>query len=122
MNGVRIFDLITQEQVFEKDDDRLSFIAENLISYPDGNADKTVCVNLDNGKTYTYEGRVSFINLDSYRNKKAVFPLRLVKYGDITTGGATVYDVGYDCGRMEEHLYAWLRRRNWNVRNHRHIL
>lgn len=97
MNGVRIFDLITQEQVFEKDDDRLSFIAENLISYPDGNADKTVCVNLDNGKTYTYEGRVSFINLDSYRNKKAVFPLRLVKYGNINNGGATVYDVGYDC-------------------------
>ena len=97
MNGVRIFDLITQEQVFEKDDDRFSFIAENLISYPDGNADKTVCVNLDNGKTYTYEGRVSFINLDSYRNKKAVFPLRLVKYGNINNGGATVYDVGYDC-------------------------
>lgn len=97
MNGVRIFDLITQEQVFEKEDDRFSFIAENLISYPDGNADKTVCVNLDNGKTYTYEGRVSFINLDSYRNKKAVFPLRLVKYGDINNGGATVYDVGYDC-------------------------
>lgn len=97
MNGVRIFDLITQEQVFEKDDDRLSFIAENLISYPDGNADKTVCVNLDNGKTYTYEGRVSFINLDSYRNKKAVFPLRLVKYGNINYGGATGYDTGYDC-------------------------
>ena len=97
MNGVRIFDLITQEQVFEKDDDRLSFIAENLISYPDGNADKTVCVNLDNGKTYTYEGRVSFINLDSYRNKKAVFPLRLVKYGNINNGGATGYDTGYDC-------------------------
>lgn len=97
MNGVRIFDLITQEQVFEKEDDRFSFIAENLISYPDGNADKTVCVNLDNGKTYTYEGRVSFINLDSYRNKKAVFPLRLVKYGDINNGGATVYDAGYDC-------------------------
>lgn len=97
MNGVRIFDLITQEQVFEKEDDRFSFIAENLISYPDGNADKTVCVNLDNGKTYTYEGRVSFINLDSYRNKKAVFPLRLVKYGNINNGGATVYDVGYDC-------------------------
>lgn len=97
MNGVRIFDLITQEQVFEKDDDRLSFIAENLISYPDGNADKTVCVNLDNGKTYTYEGRVSFINLDSYGNKKAVFPLRLVKYGNINNGGATVYDLGYDC-------------------------
>ena len=97
MNGVRIFDLITQKQVFEKEDDRFSFIAENLISYPDGNADKTVCVNLDNGKTYTYEGRVSFINLDSYRNKKAVFPLRLVKYGDINYGGATVYDVGYDC-------------------------
>ena len=97
MNGVRIFDLITQEQVFEKEDDRFSFIAENLISYPDGNADKTVCVNLDNGKTYTYEGRVSFINLDSYRNKKAVFPLRLVKYGNINNGGATVYDNGYDC-------------------------
>ena len=97
MNGVRIFDLITQEQVFEKDDDRLSFIAENLISYPDGNADKTVCVNLDNGKTYTYEGRVSFINLDSYRNKKAVFPLRLVKYGNINYGGATGHDTGYDC-------------------------
>lgn len=97
MNGVRIFDLITQEQVFEKEDDRFSFIAENLISYPDGNAYKTVCVNLDNGKTYTYEGRVSFINLDSYRNKKAVFPLRLVKYGNINNGGATVYDVGYDC-------------------------
>lgn len=97
MNGVRIFDLITQEQVFEKEDDRFSFIAENLISYPDGNADKTVCVNLDNGKTYTYEGRVSFINLDSYRNKKAVFPLRLVKYGDINNGGATGYDTGYDC-------------------------
>jgi len=97
MNGVRIFDLITQKQVFEKDDDRLSFIAENLISYPDGNADKTVCVNLDNGKTYTYEGRVSFINLDSYRNKKAVFPLRLVKYGDINNGGTTDYDNGYDC-------------------------
>lgn len=97
MNGVRIFDLITQEQVFEKDDDRFSFIAENLISYPDGNADKTVCVNLDNGKTYTYEGRVSFINLDSYRNKKAVFPLRLVKYGNINYGGATGHDTGYDC-------------------------
>lgn len=97
MNGVRIFDLITQKQVFEKDDDRLSFIAENLISYPDGNADKTVCVNLDNGKTYTYEGRVSFINLDSYRNKKAVFPLRLVKYGNKNNGGATGYDIGYDC-------------------------
>lgn len=97
MNGVRIFDLITQEQVFEKDDDRLSFIAENLISYPDGNADKTVCVNLDNGKTYTYEGRVSFINLGSYRNKKAVFPLRLVKYGNINNVGATGYDAGYDC-------------------------
>lgn len=97
MNGVRIFDLITQKQVFEKDDDRLSFIAENLISYPDGNADKTVCVNLDNGKTYTYEGRVSFINIDSYRNKKAVFPLRLVKYGNKNNGGATVYDDGYDC-------------------------
>lgn len=97
MNGVRIFDLITQEQVFEKEDDRFSFIAENLISYPDGNADKTVCVNLDNGKTYTYEGRVSFINLDSYRNKKAVFPLRLVKYGNINNGGTTVYDNGYDC-------------------------
>ena len=50
-----------------------------------------------NGKTYTYEGRVSFINLDSYRNKKAVFPLRLVKYGNINNGGATVYDNGYDC-------------------------
>lgn len=97
MNGVRIFDLITQEQVFEKEDDRFSFIAENLISYPDGNADKTVCVNLDNGKTYTYEGRVSFINLDSYRNKKAVFPLRLVKYGNINNSGTTVYDNGYDC-------------------------
>ena len=97
MNGVRIYDLITQEQVFEKEDDRLSFIAENLISYPDGNDDKTVCVNLDNGKTYTYEGRVSFINLDSYRNKKAVFPLRLVKYGNKNNGGATVYDAGYDC-------------------------
>ncbi len=97
MNGVRIFDLITQEQVFKKEDDRFSFIAENLISYPDGNADKTVCVNLDNGKTYTYEGRVSFINLDSYRNKKAVFPLRLVKYGNINYGGATGYDTGYDC-------------------------
>lgn len=97
MNGVRIFDLITQKQVFEKDDDRLSFIAENLISYPDGNAYKTVCVNLDNGKTYTYEGRVSFINIDSYRNKKAVFPLRLVKYGNKNNGGATVYDDGYDC-------------------------
>ena len=97
MNGVRIFDLITQEQVFEKEDDRFSFIAENLISYPDGNAYKTVCVNLDNGKTYTYEGRVSFINLDSYRNKKAVFPLRLVKYGNRNNGGATCYDTGYDC-------------------------
>lgn len=97
MNGVRIYDLITQEQVFEKEDDRLSFIAENLISYPDGNDDKTVCVNLDNGKTYTYEGRVSFINLDSYRNKKAVFPLRLVKYGNKNNGGATGYDAGYDC-------------------------
>lgn len=97
MNGVRIFDLITQEQVFEKEDDRFSFIAENLISYPDGNAYKTVCVNLDNGKTYTYEGRVSFINIDSYRNKKAVFPLRLVKYGNKNNGGATVYDAGYDC-------------------------
>jgi hypothetical protein len=97
MNGVRIFDLITQEQVFEKEDGRFSFIAENLISYPDGNADKTVCVNLDNGKTYTYEGRVSFINLDSYRNKKAVFPLRLVKYGNRNNGGATDYDNGYDC-------------------------
>ena len=97
MNGVRIFDLITQEQVFEKEDDRFSFIAENLISYPDGNADKTVCVNLDNGKTYTYEGRVSFINIDSYRNKKAVFPLRLVKYGNKNNGGSTGYDSGYDC-------------------------
>lgn len=97
MNGVRIFDLITQEQVFEKEDDRFSFIAENLISYPDGNAYKTVCVNLDNGKTYTYEGRVSFINIDSYRNKKAVFPLRLVKYGNRNNGGATCYDDGYDC-------------------------
>lgn len=97
MNGVRIFDLITQEQVFEKEDDRFSFIAENLISYPDGNADKTVCVNLDNGKTYTYEGRVSFINIDSYRNKKVMFPLRLVKYGNINYGGATDYDTGYDC-------------------------
>ena len=54
-------------------------------------------MNLDNGKTYTYEGRVSFINLDSYRNKKAVFPLRLVKYGNINNGGTTVYDNGYDC-------------------------
>lgn len=97
MNGVRIFDLITQEQVFEKEDDRFSFIAENLISYPDGNDDKTVCVNLDNGKTYTYEGRVSFINIDSYRNKKAVFPLRLVKYGNKNNGGSTGYDAGYDC-------------------------
>ena len=97
MSGVRIFDLITQELVFEKEDDRFSFIAENLISYPDGNDDKTVCVNLDNGKTYTYEGRVSFINLDSYRNKKAVFPLRLVKYGNKNNSGATVYDTGYDC-------------------------
>lgn len=97
MNGVRIFDLITQEQVFEKEDDRFSFIAENLISYPDGNAYKTVCVNLDNGKTYTYEGRVSFINIDSYRNKKAVFPLRIVKYGNRNNGGATCYDDGYDC-------------------------
>ena len=88
---------ITQEQVFEKEDDRFSFIAENLISYPDGNADKTVCVNLDNGKTYTYEGRVSFINIDSYRNKKAVFPLRLVKYGNKNNGGSTGYDSGYDC-------------------------
>lgn len=97
MNGVRIFDLITQEQVFEKEDDRFSFIAENLISYPDGNDDKTVCVNLDNGKTYTYEGRVSFINIDSYRNNKAVFPLRLVKYGNKNNGGSTGYDAGYDC-------------------------
>ena len=64
MNGVRIFDLITQEQVFEKEDDRFSFIAENLISYPDGNDDKTVCVNLDNGKTYTFEPSDSFAVLD----------------------------------------------------------
>ena len=97
VNGVRIFDLITQEQVFEKEVDRFDFITENLISYTDVNTyNKKVCLNLDNGKTYTYEGRVSFINIDSYRNKKAVFPLRLVKYGNINNGVATEYDAGYD--------------------------
>ena len=95
-NGTRVFDLTTQELLFEIPDQYLSLIAENLISYDiiHGDTYETVYRNLDNGKEYRGEGRTDFFNIEA--GKRAEFPLKFVRCGNNITGGSTMGDNGYD--------------------------
>lgn len=95
-NGARVFDLTTQEVLFELPDRYLSLIAENLISYDTihGDTYETVYRNLDNGKEYRGEGRTDFFNIEA--GKRAEFPLKFVRCGNNITGGSTMGDNGYD--------------------------
>ena len=94
-NGTRIFDLETKKLLFEKEDDRVYFTAENLISYDDGD-EMIVYRNLDNGKEYFCDGSMSFLNLNrSYTDEKVQFPLWFVKQGNNNVTGTQHY-AGYD--------------------------
>ena len=95
-SGTRVFDLTTQEVLFEIPDQYLSLIAENLISYDiiHGDTYETVYRNLDNGKEYRGEGRTDFFNIEA--EKRAEFPLKFVRCGNNITGGSTMGDNGYD--------------------------
>ena len=99
-SGTRVFDLTTQEVLFEIPDQYLSLIAENLISYDiiHGDTYETVYRNLDNGKEYhTNMYSIDFIGVDYEKPQERIeFPLKYVKCGEIVYGGATAYETGYD--------------------------
>ena len=95
-SGTRVFDLTTQEVLFEAPDQYLNLKAENLISYDIINGDtyEKVYRNLDNGKEYRGEERTDFFNIEA--GKRAEFPLKFVRCGNNITGGSTMGDNGYD--------------------------
>lgn len=91
-NGARVFDLTTQKLLFEKANEYIGLLAENLICYTIN--DETVYRNLDNGKEYRGEGLTDLFNIEA--GKRAKFPLKFVRCGNNITGGSTMGDNGYD--------------------------
>lgn len=99
-SGTRVFDLTTQELLFEDPYRDVYLIAGNLIRYiiNDEYTNETVYRNLDNGKEYhTDMYSIDFIGVDYEKPQERIeFPLKYVKHGEIVYGGATAYETGYD--------------------------
>ena len=99
-SGARVFDLTTQELLFEDPYRDVYLIGGNLIRYiiNDEYTNETVYRNLDNGKEYhTDMYSIDFIGIDYEKLQERIeFPLKYVKCGEIIYGGATAYETGYD--------------------------
>ena len=99
-SGARVFDLTTQELLFEDPYRDVYLIAGNLIYYiiNDEYTNETVYRNLDNGKEYhTDMYSIDFIGVDYEKPQERIeFPLKYVKCGESVYGGATAYETGYD--------------------------
>ena len=99
-SGTRVFDLTTQELLFEDPYRDVYLIGGNLIRYiiNDEYTNETVYRNLDNGKEYhTDMYSIDFIGIDYEKLQERIeFPLKYVKCGEIIYGGATAYETGYD--------------------------
>lgn len=99
-SGARVFDLTTQELLFEDPYRDVYLVGGNLIRYiiNDEYKNETVYRNLDNGKEYhTNMYSIDFIGVDYEKPQERIeFPLKYVKCGEIVYGGATAYETGYD--------------------------
>lgn len=99
-SGARVFDLTTQELLFEDSYRDVYLIAGNLICYIINGeyTNETVYRNLDNGKEYhTNMYSIDFIGIDYEKPQERIeFPLKYVKCREIVYGGATAYETGYD--------------------------